>query len=211
MSSGPLPSEMLLTFHGTVGEEVEEGRAGGDIRETQVRLPFFPFVTICSRVHRQSQAAFDSALLQSSSMLGSGKILTHQELLEKLEDREVRQALDGKTTGKRKRSRGDQYAVYEAGEDETDDDDDGAEGESSYTSRAREMMLPMNLREEEATQSSTEPTVMVDTSSANIKPKELESSAVGSALRRNADGSVVQPRVRQRTKSKQVCIVIPEH
>jgi hypothetical protein len=55
VSSGPPLSEILLTFHGTVGEEVEEGRAGGDIRETQVCLPFFPFVKMCSPMRPQAE------------------------------------------------------------------------------------------------------------------------------------------------------------
>ncbi|KAJ3526767.1 hypothetical protein NMY22_g10037 [Coprinellus aureogranulatus] len=151
---------------------------------------------------KQSQAAFDSALLHSSSMLGSGKTLTHQKLLDKLEDREVRQALDGKTTGKRKRSRGDNYAVYDAGEEEDDDEsEDDMKEESRHTTKPA--VSSTDVEEGSTTLATAEPTVTVDTSSLNVKSKE-EPAVVGSALRRNTDGSVVQPKIRKKTKSKQI-------
>lgn len=135
-------------------------------------------------------------------MLGSGKTLTHQELLEKLEDREVRQALEGKTTGKRKRSRGDQYAVYEADEDEVESDGEQSEG----SSKPKAIATPMDVdADETAPQSTPQPAVTVDMPSTNQGPKVQETPSVGSALRRNADGSVVQPKVRQRMKGRQVC------
>ncbi|KAJ7600578.1 P-loop containing nucleoside triphosphate hydrolase protein [Mycena floridula] len=74
----------------------------------------------------ESQAQLPSSVnLHSSSMLGSGKTLSHRELQEKSEDKEVRNALDGKNR-KRKR-RGDQFVVSEAfDEDESEEDEEEA-------------------------------------------------------------------------------------
>jgi ATP-dependent RNA helicase DHX37/DHR1 len=60
----------------------------------------------------------DSVNLQSSSTLGTGRAYTHQERLDKAEDKEVRKALDGRS-GKRKRHN-DQFVVEEP---DTDDDE----------------------------------------------------------------------------------------
>ncbi|KIK69520.1 hypothetical protein GYMLUDRAFT_33890 [Collybiopsis luxurians FD-317 M1] len=68
----------------------------------------------------QSQAQLPSSIhFQSSSTLGTGKPTTHQERLDKLEDKQVRRALDGRS-GKRKRHDG----LFEVVEADTDDDQD---------------------------------------------------------------------------------------
>ncbi|KAJ7044117.1 P-loop containing nucleoside triphosphate hydrolase protein [Mycena alexandri] len=68
----------------------------------------------------QSQATLPSSLqLQSSATLGTGKSTTHRDRLDKLEDKETRRALDGRT-GKRKRQ-DDSYAVI--GAEESSDDE----------------------------------------------------------------------------------------
>ncbi|KAJ7573380.1 P-loop containing nucleoside triphosphate hydrolase protein [Mycena floridula] len=78
---------------------------------------------------RESQAQLPSCVnLHSSSMLGSGKTLSHRELQEKSEDKEVRNALDGKSR-KRKR-RGDQFVVSEAfDEDESEEEEEAVDVE----------------------------------------------------------------------------------
>ncbi|KAF5369365.1 hypothetical protein D9758_002690 [Tetrapyrgos nigripes] len=64
----------------------------------------------------QSQAQIPSSLhLQSSSTLGTGKAFTHQEKLDKLEDKEVKHAL-----GKRKRG-AEVYDIVDADSDEEDE------------------------------------------------------------------------------------------
>ncbi|KAF5338958.1 hypothetical protein D9611_008721 [Ephemerocybe angulata] len=148
----------------------------------------------------QSQATLSSAMLQSSSMLGSKKVLTHQELLDKQEDKEVRDALEGKTTGKRKRRPQDErYSVHQAGEeDEDEDEDEDDELASRYASRPTTERPIESTPEEPA--APLEPSVTVDLSSAHVKPQEAKPVAVGSALRRNADGTTVQPKIRKRTK-----------
>ncbi|KAF5385658.1 hypothetical protein D9757_005460 [Collybiopsis confluens] len=71
----------------------------------------------------QSQAQLPSTVhFQSSSTLGTGKPTTHQERLDKLEDKQVRRALDG-PLGKRKRHNG-QYQILEADTDDEDDEDE---------------------------------------------------------------------------------------
>ncbi|KAF6757513.1 DHX37 protein [Ephemerocybe angulata] len=148
----------------------------------------------------QSQATLSSAMLQSSSMLGSKKVLTHQELLDKQEDKEVRDALEGKTTGKRKRRPQDErYSVHQAGgEDEDEDEDEDDELASRYASRPTTERPIESTPEEPA--APLEPSVTVDLSSAHVKLPEAKPVAVGSALRRNADGTIVQPKIRKRTK-----------
>lgn len=141
----------------------------------------------------QSQAQLTSTLnLQSSSTLGTGKAFTNRERLERLEDKQVRKAVEGRT-GKRKR-KGDNYAVLLPGEGESEGTDEDMEG------RGVRRRSPIVLREtqEEPASPNTDislPITRLDTS-ANV--------AVGSALKRNADGSVVAPIVRKRTGGKKV-------
>lgn len=124
----------------------------------------------------QSQAVLPSSLLQSSSMLGTGKTLTHQELQDRSEDKEVRKALDGRS-GKRKRHE-DKFAVH--GLDTEDSQDDEILAAETVTRPSH-------------------PQVIFD--SAIPPPKnESEPSAVGSALKRKSDGSVVMPKI---SKTKQ--------
>ncbi|KAF9077697.1 P-loop containing nucleoside triphosphate hydrolase protein [Rhodocollybia butyracea] len=71
----------------------------------------------------QSQAQIPSSVhFQSSSTLGTGKIITHQDQLDKLEDKEVRRALEGRI-GKRKRRDG-LFDVMDADADDEDDEDE---------------------------------------------------------------------------------------
>ncbi|KAL0961087.1 hypothetical protein HGRIS_006070 [Hohenbuehelia grisea] len=117
----------------------------------------------------QSQAELPSTLgLQSTSTLGTGKASTHQERLDRLEDKAVRRALDGQL-GKRKRAV-DRYDVV--------DESDGSESDE-----ARAGTLNERSQDEE------------DDQIAHM-PSTSTPSEVGSALHRNPDGSVVQARVR---------------
>ncbi|KAJ7505327.1 P-loop containing nucleoside triphosphate hydrolase protein [Mycena galericulata] len=71
----------------------------------------------------QSQAALPTTLhLQSSATLGTGKATTHRDRLDKLEDKEIRRALDGRV-GKRRRQ-DDSYAVTGPDVDMDDEDQD---------------------------------------------------------------------------------------
>ncbi|KAG7443024.1 P-loop containing nucleoside triphosphate hydrolase protein [Guyanagaster necrorhizus] len=133
----------------------------------------------------QSQAQITSTLhLQSSSTLGTGKASTHRERLDKLEDIEVRKALDGRA-GKRKRN--DEYMVRNADEDEDDDTElySGRDGPSEDEEVAEVKIMDVVHTE------------------ASVQPVASTSTAVGSALQRNPDGSVIAPRIRpKRHKTK---------
>ncbi|KAJ7109727.1 P-loop containing nucleoside triphosphate hydrolase protein [Mycena crocata] len=119
----------------------------------------------------KSQAALPTTLhLQSSATLGTGKATTHRDRLDKLEDKEIRRALDGRT-GKRRRQN-DSYAVTgpDAEMEESDDQDDAV---------------------------SPPKTSGPSTLTAVSGPP-----AVGSALQRNPDGSVVAPKITSKARAK---------
>ncbi|KAJ6559196.1 P-loop containing nucleoside triphosphate hydrolase protein [Mycena vulgaris] len=117
----------------------------------------------------QSQATLPTTVhLQSSATLGTGKATTHRDRLDKLEDKEIRRALDGRT-GKRKRQ-DDSYAVI--GPD-ADTDDEELDRDDALS--------PMQIPGPS--------TVPVP-------------AAVGSALQRNSDGSVVAPRIVPKSREK---------
>ncbi|KAK0504014.1 P-loop containing nucleoside triphosphate hydrolase protein [Armillaria luteobubalina] len=134
----------------------------------------------------QSQAQITNTLhLQSSSTLGTGRASTHRERLDKLEDMEVRKALDGRV-GKRKRN--DEYPVRNADEDDEDDDTE------SYLERASPLQV------EEVSEAKITDVVHAE---APAQPIASTSTAVGSALQRNPDGTVVAPKIRpMRQKTK---------
>ncbi|KAG6820176.1 hypothetical protein H0H93_004307 [Arthromyces matolae] len=138
----------------------------------------------------QTQEEIPSTLhLQTSSSLGTGKALTHQERYERLEDKQVRRALDGQS-GKRKRA-GDTYTVIDA----AGDDDMYSDEDMSY-SGGHDEKAPLHVKEDDELPStaSREPSaVMLPTTSM---PSAV---AVGSALKRNPDGTVVAPKVRHKT------------
>ncbi|KAF8917814.1 P-loop containing nucleoside triphosphate hydrolase protein [Mucidula mucida] len=118
----------------------------------------------------QTQAHIpDSLQLQSSSTLGTGRVSTHRERLDKLEDKDVRKALAGRS-GKRKRN--DNYEVSLA-----EEDSDGSESDVAMRRSSSRSKSPI--------------------ASKDTHPVESTSSAVvGSALQRNPDGTAVAPRIR---------------
>ncbi|KNZ81277.1 Putative ATP-dependent RNA helicase PB1A10.06c [Termitomyces sp. J132] len=139
----------------------------------------------------QTQAEVPSSLhLQTSSSLGTGKVSTHQERLERLEDKQVRRALDGHL-GKRKR-RGDTYTVIGANDEGTDSEED------ELLHGGKEVRTSVKESEESLTRGPTATVVGVSTvSSAPPTP-----SVVGSALRRNPDGTMMAPKSRQKSNGK---------
>ena len=145
----------------------------------------------------KSQAQLSAALqLQSSATLGTGKASTHKDILDKQEDKEVRRAIDG-TARHGKRGRGKTSVA------QTYDDESGSEAEDDVLGDAR----PNGSHEDgEVGSSRANPVVIVDAgfSTATLPPEDDHVSAassvpqVGSALKRNADGSVVAPKVAKR-------------
>lgn len=133
----------------------------------------------------QSQAELPSSLpLQSSSSLGTGKVLSHQEIADKLEDKDVRRAVEGRA-GKRKRRSG----AYETTILNDDNNHDGESTDDETRSLYREK------------ESHVQKENLVEFVAPTL-PAVVE--GVGSALQRNSDGTVIAPRVRQKTGDKKV-------
>ncbi|PPQ66256.1 hypothetical protein CVT24_007274 [Panaeolus cyanescens] len=128
----------------------------------------------------KTQASLPSALLQSSSTLGSGKLSTHQERIEALEDSEVRKAIHG-NLGKRKRHT---FSVDE-------NDEPANEDINEISDKSTSAALPVEVQD----QSAPPP--------KNSNPDSLKptTSVVGSALQRNPDGSLVAPKVVKKRKN----------
>jgi ATP-dependent RNA helicase DHX37/DHR1 len=142
---------------------------------------------------RQSQAEVQSLRLQSSSTLGTGKAITNLEKKGRLEDKEIRRALDG-TSNKRKRHGGDNYAVVGAESEDEDFETISTKDRKDFSSED-----PINANEP------MEVTV-VDSSTSAAVIASAPPSAVGSALKRNADGSVVTPKIgKPKVKNGKVC------
>jgi ATP-dependent RNA helicase DHX37/DHR1 len=101
-----------------------------------------------------------------------------------LEDKEVRRAFDGRS-GKRKR-KADNYDVVAA------DDSDSCEDEEMS-------MLAGDVQEKD---SNREVTASNDMAGGPLVV--MTQSSVGSALQRNADGSVIAPKIKTRVKGAKV-------
>ena len=155
----------------------------------------------CPDFLSQAQASLSSSVLYSSASLGTGKLSTHQQLQEKVEDREIRNAFIG-LSGKRKRHQ-DHFHI-----DGPDEDDDVSEVESH----------PQRLEEEGWLEQNTGTLAEQDTNAvvSQMDPFESRSKAhslpvvVGSALQRNPDGSVVAPKIYAKSE-KQVPLYIKMH
>lgn len=149
--------------------------------------------------YRKSQNEVDSALLHSSSTLGSGKISTHRERVEKNEDLQVRYAI-GSQAGGGKRHLG----VLDMDTINVEYDSEDGEGLS------RSVMEPSERPEPTPTKLlANEKNLNVPGARGSAEPsvKVTATPAVlGSALRRNEDGTVVAPAVRRKPKK-----VIPLH
>jgi hypothetical protein len=140
----------------------------------------------------KTQASLSTSVLQSSSTLGTGKASTFQERQEKDEDIFVKKSLLGQS-GKRKRHQ-DIFAVQDPG------DEDLADG-----------FLPGQLEADREFQNNTNgdhstAEVGVVEGPPSLPPKSSTQTAlsVGSALQRNANGSVIAPKIRPMSKGKHV-------
>ena len=140
----------------------------------------------------QTQAEIPSSLqLQSSGSLGTGRAATHQDRLDRLEDKQVRRAMDGRA-GKRKRH-DDFNAVTHADEDSCSDDHLLEATESSRPPANKSENVGLHL----------EPSTMKSASVVvNHQPVVSAPPVVGSALQRNADGTLIMPKVRERKGKK---------
>ncbi|KAI9443209.1 P-loop containing nucleoside triphosphate hydrolase protein [Lactarius indigo] len=124
----------------------------------------------------KSQADLPNTLrLYSSSTLGAAKTATVQDRLDRLEDKNVTRALHSR---QRKAGRFADVAESDGSDGAADDfhsKRDSIEGRGDTPPRG--------------------PVVVVDSLSTATKKQEMPTSTVGSALRRNADGSVAKVRI----------------
>lgn len=113
--------------------------------------------------------------LYSSSTLGAGKTATVQDRLDRLEDKDVRRALHS-----RQRKPGRFVDIAES------DGSDGSADDSHSENFSKEGQGDASPRG---------PVVVVDSLSATMKKQEMLAPTVGSALKRNADGSIAKARI----------------
>ena len=127
----------------------------------------------------KSQAELPSTLqLQSSSTLGSGRTLTAQERLEKAEDKEVSRAIYSRQTI----GRFADIAESDEGEDVLDS--------------VQDVHSERDMTQDGQGTSPRGPVVIVDSTSTATRKKDVPDDAVvGSALQRNAVGSIMKPRI----------------
>lgn len=150
---------------------------------------------------RKSQAQVPSALnLQSSATLGTGSAKTHKEILDHQEDKDIRHALSGQTSKRKRKRKGPAYtsgASDDSGNDESDFDDGMQVDEQDEPSDD----------DDELGKSRSRPIVVVD-SGFSTAPATSEvavtkiSSEVGSALKRDVNGKAVAPAVKKAKNSK---------
>ena len=150
---------------------------------------------------RKSQAQVPSALnLQSSATLGTGSAKTHKEILDHQEDKDIRHALSGQTSKRKRKPKGLAYtsgASDDSGNDESDFDDGMQVDEQDEPSDD----------DDELGKSRSRPIVVVD-SGFSTAPATSEvavtkiSSEVGSALKRDVNGKAVAPAVKKAKNSK---------
>ncbi|KAI6147475.1 P-loop containing nucleoside triphosphate hydrolase protein [Pisolithus tinctorius] len=133
----------------------------------------------------QTQATMPSLELHSSSTLGTGKVTSNRKRLDKAEDLQVRRTMDGRTGKRRRRITDYSGADSDSGDSEPDDRiGGGIDAPSPKTTRTPVV------------------SVMDYSSGITVPKKDVRQppSIVGGALKRNADGTVVQPRVVKKEK-----------
>jgi ATP-dependent RNA helicase DHX37/DHR1 len=182
-----------------VGKKAEKRRETCDFREASVcQAPAF-YRCIYTEVCSQTQAQTSSLDLQSSSTLGTGATSTARERQEKLEDKEVRHAMEGQPN-KRRRHHID-FTVREHEDSESESDAlDGAD----FVEKANQTPEHDDEHEGPMTKEffADPPTALTASQSAPSV------STVGGALKRNPDGSVVAPIVvnKNNAKNRMVCM-----
>lgn len=141
-----------------------------------MRVPLANAHTYCtaSRDLRKSQAELSSLNLKSSATLGTGRMNSHKEILDRQEDKEVRRIS--------KRANLDPMI-----------DEDSGDEEYPHSPLPNLTIQPRPIPEEQERRSRP-PDIrssLGDTQAASVTTVP---TSVGSALRRNADGSVAAPK-----------------
>ena len=144
--------------------------------------------TVLTPCRSKSQAELPNTLrLCPSSALGAGKTTTVQDRLDRLEDKNVRRALHS-----RQQKAGPFNDVTES--DDSDAAADDPHSEKNSSGGQRDEFAPRG------------PVVVVGSHSTEIKKQEVPASTIGSALQRNADGSIVEARIiKKKGKGTRVC------
>jgi len=151
----------------------------------------------------QTQAQVSSAVLHSSATLGSGQLRTHAQRREH-EDREVRKALDGSSRSRKRRriSTNADIPVDGSDDDSDSDPDEHIVAEQTPFERAGSSApaIPVMPPSPQEIRRTSSPSAYVNAigDASEKAPLVTVDSFVGSGLKRNADGTVVAPRVAPR-------------
>ncbi|KAF8443043.1 P-loop containing nucleoside triphosphate hydrolase protein [Boletus edulis BED1] len=128
----------------------------------------------------QTQTSIPTLELQPSSTLGTGKVASHRERLDKSEDANVRRFMDGRSNKRRRRN--DNFPI--TGLTDTENEDAGLDGMGSDAA---------SVHSPDAT--APDQVQIVDMSINSIAPeKSTQPTIIGGALRRNPDGTSMAPR-----------------
>jgi ATP-dependent RNA helicase DHX37/DHR1 len=176
-------------------------------------------VTICARFFshylwfRESQAQVSPLVLHSSSALGSGKLETNATKLAKNEDKNVRHALEHSIDGRRRKRRkigsNHAFSILPAEDSLSNSSDEDEINESNVNAKSishseAELSSVQHPRTSPHSPSIHEPEFGVSNACVP-QPAEYSkySPALGGALGRNPDGTVVSPRVVFRKRKKE--------
>lgn len=146
---------------------------------------YFHALQSSTQLYSQTQASIPTLELQSSSTLGTGKAASHRERLDKIEDIDARRSMDGQSNKRRRRN--NNFSVTGA----ADTEDEDAELDVMGSDDSLDTSTPNRVQ-------------VVDVSASLAAPeKSTQSTIVGSALRRNPDGTFTAPRIVKRKKTGQ--------
>ncbi|KZT19476.1 P-loop containing nucleoside triphosphate hydrolase protein [Neolentinus lepideus HHB14362 ss-1] len=142
-----------------------------------------------------SQADMSSLKLQTSSMLGTGKVATNQYRSEKQEDKEVRKLIEGRA-GKRKR----QVETYVSSDESDDNKEDSPVRKVAHVTDADIEIVDLTDKPSDA---KPEPIMVHDIGVGEpAKASTLAASTIGSALRKNKDGTVAALIIKKKSVKK---------
>ena len=186
---------------GRAGEEAQARGARRSFGEALVRPFFCSFAAHVNVRRSKTQTQLPSSLgLASSSTLGTGRAITHQERLEKAEHHDVKRSMDGRAgAGKRKRA----TKVYDAAPESSDESDAFLDDESMARGVEHDEQIPGS--------SALNPVVIVDAEprrEGDVPSQQVKTVVIGGALKRQSDGTVPPPRV---VKHKKKSTVIAMH
>ncbi len=174
-------------------------------RLTYVTTIEFQTFSLLTMKHRETQAQVSPLVLQSTATLGSGQPQTHAERLALQEDKEVRREIDGRSSSRRKRRKlapSGAYADLLDPVEKEDQDEEFLEQEpravTQWPTLSRPATLALDSPQNESRVSSSHSSPQPTSHSPTQKhpPPTFEAgNQLGAGLKRNADGTIVVPRV----------------